>query len=410
MKKFIIGLSLLLCCVWSAEARLEITKGQKQLPSIVINLAPSGVEEKISKLVVKDLEVSGNFKASTQQKEVEKKPSYLAYQAQKTDLLVYIEKIKDKIVLSLFDINAKKRVLQKDYHLENPQKYPFVAHKMANAINEYLQAPSIEWMNRLVVFAKLVASSKSEIVIADYTLTYQQTIINDGLNIFPKWADKEQSSIYFTKYLDRPTIIKYDLKTKRAEKILSSQGIAIVSDVSNDYKKLLLSLSPIAQADIYLYDLEAKVTKRLTKNPGIDVGASFVENQKKIIFVSDRLGYPNIFMMNEDGSGVKQAVFHGKNNSSATSNGEYVVYSSRDQRSEFGARVFNLYLISLNGSDIRKLTLNGENQLPRFSQDGENVMFLKNTGSQSALGIVRLRYNKTNLFPIAKMKIQSFDW
>ena len=115
-------------------------------------------------------------------------------------------------------------------------------------------------------------------------------------------------------------------------------------------------------------------------------------------------------MMNEDGSGVEQVVFHGRNNSSATSNGEYVVYSSREEKNEFGASIFNLYMSAPGTSEIRRLTVNGANQMPRISRDGQNVMFLKNTQHQSALGIVRLRYNKTYLFPISKLKIQSFDW
>lgn len=28
---------------------------------------------------------------------------------------------------------------------------------------------------------------------ADYTLTYQKVIIDGGLNLFPKWGNKEQS-------------------------------------------------------------------------------------------------------------------------------------------------------------------------------------------------------------------------
>lgn len=402
---FLLSLSFAFC----ADARLEIIKSKQQFPKIMINISGGDLNRKISNLLAKDLEVSGNFEVSTQDKQ-EENPSYVFYQTQKTDLLAQVSVKNKQYTLTLFDINAKEKVLQKVFLLEDSKQYPFVSHRMANAINEYLKAPSIEWMNRKIVFSKLVAPSKSEIVVADYTLSYQKTILDDGLNIFPKWADANQTSIFFTKYLDRPTILKYDLKTKKFEKVLSSQGIAIVSDVSRDFKKILVSMSPVAQSEIYLYDFEAKSEKRLTNYPGIDVGANFIEDKNKIIFISDRLGYPNVFLMNEDGSGVEQVVFHGKNNSSASSNGEYVVYSSREEKNEFGNSVFNLYLIALGTSDIRRLTINGANQMPRFSKDGENIMFLKNAQNQSALGIVRLRYNKSYLFPISKLKIQSFDW
>lgn len=410
MNKIFLYFFLALVALYGADAKLEIIKGQKKLPSILVSISGTDLEKKASKLLAKDLEVSENFKVTTQERKREENPSYTFYQAQRFDLFAFIIQTAGGLTLELHDVNAKQKVLNKIFPLTSSKHYPFTIHKIANAINDYIQAPSIKWMERKVVFAKLVAPSKSSIVVADYTLTFQENIIEDGLNIFPKWADENQDSIFFTKYLERPTILKYNLKTKKIQRILSSQGMAIVSDVSADYKKLLVSMSPIAQADIYLYDLETKNTKRLTNYPGIDVGANFVEKQDKIIFISDRLGYPNVFLMNQNGGGVEQVVFHGRNNSSVTSNGEYIVYSSREEKNEFGTSIFNLYIIDARGSGLRRLTLNGANQMPRFSNDGENIMFLKNTNKQSSLGIVRLRYNKTFLFPINNVKIQSFDW
>lgn len=402
---------LILSVLFGSDARLEIIKGQKKLPLVIVNLPSLEWEKKIALLLSKDLEISGNFSVQTRDKKRESNPDYLFYQAKKADLFAFVSQEKDGgFVLELFDVNAKQRVLQTKIKPPSLKHYPFVAHKMANQINQYLKAPSIEWMEEKVILSELIGASRSKIVVADYTLTYKEDMIDDGLNIFPKWADQKKESFFFTKYLDRPTILKYSIKTKKFEKIISSQGMAIVSDVDLDYKRILLSMAPIAQADVYLYHLESKELNRLTNYPGIDVGANFLEDKKKIIFISDRLGYPNVFSMDEKGGKVEQIVFHGRNNSSVTSNGKSIVYSSREEKNEFGTSTFNLYIIGLDGSSIRRLTLNGANQMPRFSRDKENVMFLKNTDSQSALGIIRLRYNKTHLFPVRGMRIQSFDW
>lgn len=402
---------LILSILFGSDARLEIIKGQKKLPLIIVNVPSLEWEKKIALLLSKDLEISGNFAVETRNKQRETSPDYLFYQAKKADLFVFVSRQKEGgFLLELFDVNAKQKVFETKINPPSLKHYPFVAHKMANQINQYLKAPSIQWMEEKVIFSELIGSSKSRIVIADYSLTYQEDIISDGLNIFPKWADQKKESFFFTKYLDRPTILKYSLKTKKFEKVISSQGMAIVSDVNIDDKRILLTMAPIAQADVYLYNLESKALKRLTNYPGIDVGANFVEDQKKIIFISDRLGYPNVFSMDENGGRVEQIVFHGRNNSSVSSNGKSIVYSSREEKNEFGTSTFNLYMISLDGSSIKRLTVNGANQMPRFSKDRENVMFLKNTDSQSALGIIRLRYNKTYLFPVRGVRIQSFDW
>ena len=48
--------------------------------------------------------------------------------------------------------------------------------------------------------------------------------------------------------------------------------------------------------------------------------------------------------------------------------------------------------------------------MPTFSKDGKNIMYIKHTQTQSALGIIRLDYNSSYFFSLPKVKIQSYDW
>ena len=86
------------------------------------------------------------------------------------------------------------------------------------------------------------------------------------------------------------------------------------------------------------------------------------------------------------------------------------MYSSRETNEDFSRNTFNLYLVSTKSDFIRRLSANGINQLPRFSKDGETIMYVKHESNQSALGIIRLNYNKTLLFPLRGGIIQSMDW
>ena len=122
------------------------------------------------------------------------------------------------------------------------------------------------------------------------------------------------------------------------------------------------------------------------------------------------MGYPNIFAKSIEGSAVERLVYHGKNNSSCSAYGHYIVYSSRETDNEFGKNIFNLYLISTKSDYIRRLTATGVNQFPRFSIDGETILYIKHLKNQSALGIIRLNYNKSYLYPLKVGKIQSIDW
>jgi len=281
---------------------------------------------------------------------------------------------------------------------------------MAYDINEFMGASSVAWMKRKVIFSRVVAPKKSELVISDYTLTYQHVVVSGGFNVFPKWANKSQSAFYYTS-LDgsKPTLKKVDIKSGKTSRILSSDGIIICSDVSDDSKKLLITMAPKGQTDIYLYDVDTKKYKRVTKYGGIDVNGQFRSNGE-IIFVSGRLGYPNIFSKKLGKKEVEQMVYYGKSNAACSAHNEYIVYKSRETSNAFSKNTFNLHLISTKTDFIRRLTATGVNEFPRFSKDGDAILFIKNYQLQSAIGIIRLNHNKNYLFPLKFGKVQSIDW
>ena len=409
---------LLLCALFihaiALDATIEIIKDITKLPVIMVeNLGGGDLGAKTYKMLVADLKVSGHFNV-LENAQGSANIDYAQAQNSHINLVAKLETAQNGselgAKLTLYDINIKQAVLSKQYNVNPQSRYPFLAHKMAIDINGYIKAPSIDWMNRFVVFSKYTKPNESHIVVADYTLNFQSAIIKSGLNIFPKWANKEQSAIYFTKYLNAPTLVKYDIFTGETTKLITSDGMLIASDVSADGSKILLTMSPNGQPDIYLFNANTRTSQKLTNYSGIDVGANFINNEKAIMFISDRLGYPNIFSLDLSSRLITQLVYHGRNNSSASAHGDYIVYSSRESENEFGDNLFNLYLISTKSDFIRRLTANGVNQLPRFSSDGGSIMFLKHAAKESSLGIIRLNYNKSWLFPLANEKIQAIDW
>lgn len=52
-----------------------------------------------------------------------------------------------------------------------------MAHKIVVDANDQTGAPSIKWMEQSVIFARYTEAKKSEIVISDYTLSYQRVIV-----------------------------------------------------------------------------------------------------------------------------------------------------------------------------------------------------------------------------------------
>lgn len=420
---------LLLCCLGfsfanEVDATLEVVKKFGSLPNILVQNMGNDYSERefsqrIFKMLIADLKVTGHFAVQEAKETIssEMVVNFDEYRKSKVDLIARIkaEKVTNGLVakLQLYDANSDLVALSKEYKGQNTESYPFLAHKMAIDINDYIKAPKVDWMERMVVLAHYTNPGESEILTSDYTLTYKKRILSGGLNIFPKWANTAQSAFYYTKYLDKPTLFKYDLTTGNTQKMFDSDGMLVASDVSNDGSKILVTMAPNAQPDIFLYDVANGSSKRLTKFSGIDVSGNFIENETRVMFISDRLGYPNVFAIpvaGESAGKVEQMVFHGRNNNAASAHENYIVYSSRETSEEFERNTFNLYLVSTKSDFIRRLSANGVNQLPRFSQDGETIMYIKHEGNQSALGIIRLNYNKTLLFPLQGSVIQSMDW
>ncbi len=422
MKKVFFLLTLICINLFAVDASMEIIKKSDNLPKIEISVASdtANIEyaNKIKKVLIQDLLVSGHFEAMPSKEKISfsSNPNMLGLKNRGIDLFLNVS-IKESsfgglnLNIKLFDNNLMQLILEKTISSSQLDRYPFVAHRTAIIINKHLNAPSIDWMDKFVIFSVYKDAKEANIVIGDYTLTFQKTIIRGGLNIFPKWANNKQDSFYYTSYRgSSPQLIKYNLYTRKVNYIMKSQGMVVCSDVNKDGSKLLITASPEGQPDIYLYDTKNKRKERLTNYKGIDVGAHFAENDTKIVFVSDRLNHPNIFAKKINGRGVERLVYHGRNNSSATTFDNYVVYSSRETQNEFTDNTFNLYLISLKSDFIRRLTTNGVNQFPKFSSDGESVLFIKNYRNKSNVGIIRLNYNKSFLFPLTNGKLQSIDW
>ncbi|MBZ7938782.1 MULTISPECIES: Tol-Pal system protein TolB [Campylobacter] len=403
MKKFFAVFLLFLGVLWAEDPTITVVNSGVVLPKIIVkdnsNISDIALKRSFYNIIVNDLKVSSNF-------------DVVSDAAEKSNYVFEYALSQNGNSLNL-NVKIKAGGIEKSnqtYTLNGIEQYPFLAHKSIKASVSALGLPPVEWMDHKILIARNSSSKRSQIIMADYTLTYQKVLIDGGLNLFPKWGNKEQTIFYYTAYDNNmPTLYRYNLNSNKASKILSSGGMVVASDVSSDGSKMLITMAPKDQPDIYLYDLNAKKLTQLTNYSGIDVNGNFIgSNDDKMVFVSDRLGYPNIFLQNLDGSsGAEQAVFHGKNNSAVSTYKDFLVYSSREVN-QYG--VFNIYLTSINGSDVRQLTANGKNIFPRFSSDGGSIVFIKYLGAQSALGVIRVNANKTFYFPLKLGKIQSIDW
>ena len=415
--KFFLSLLMLFTFSFGADATIEVIKKVESLPSIAVEDASINYDDtfklKFFKSIVADLNVISIFNVDRHHRKTHFNETDVLVENKDMNYVLRYKMHEDDngaLNLDLKLLKENEEVLSKKYKISRKNIYMFVSHAIAYDINEYMGEPSVAWMKRKVVFSRIVEPKKSEIVIADYTLTYQHTIVSGGFNVFPKWANKAQNSLYYTS-LDglKPTLKHVDINTAKISKIISSDGMMICSDVSDDSKTLLLTMAMSGQPDIYTYNIDTKKYKRVTTYGGIDVNAQFM-SQDTIVFISGRLGYPNVFSKKLGTSEVEQMVYYGSSNAACSAHGEYIVYKARESSNAFSKNTFNLHLISTKTDFIRRLTATGVNEFPRFSKDGDAIIFIKNYKAQSSIGIIRLNHNKNYLFPLKYGRVQAMDW
>jgi len=406
----IVWVSLLGFAQFDATLTVEKKVDQRAHIALVDGSTPTPLSKKIHKIFLADLKISGHFLPDETYRLGQYEGSRVDPALRAGDYVIkyrfFQEKSENILLVKLISAANSKTLAERRYRVGNSKKYPFLVHKAVTEINAQLKFPSIDWINRYVVFARYTGRKKSEILLSDYTFTFVKTIIRGGLNLFPHWGDPDQKSIYYTAYIHgRPTLLHLNIYTGEQTEVTHSTGMLVCSDVRPDGKKLLLTMAPQGQSDIYEYDVATAKATRLTTFSGIDVNGVYADGGRSLVFVSNRLGYPNIFKKDFSTGAVTQVVFHGKNNNSVDAYGDTIVFSARE-----GQGVFNLYTAHTDGSSGRPLTSNGVNQFPRFSPDGHTILYIKRSYEGNAVGYLGLKTNQSLLFPLGERKIQSLDW
>jgi len=403
---------LLTLNLYSFDAVLSIEKDVESKATLSLledtsSAGSSANHSKLFKLLLTDLKMSGHFVVDTQLRRVPFDDALLpvelhdreyllkyAYARSGTQLKVKLVRTADSTVM-----------FQNDYSVNVSARYPFLAHNAIVGINKALGYEDISWMRRNILFSKYTSSGKSEIWIADYTLSFSSLLVRGGLNLFPKWANVNQSAFYYTSYNDTlPTLYKVSMSTGKRQRVISSQGMLVASDVSADGSKILLTMAPNGQPDIYEYNIRNGSKKRLTTFRGIDVNGKYLGDESRIAFVSDRIGRANIYTKSIGSRSVSRAAHYGNDNSSCDASGQYLLYSVREGGST------NIYLGSANSSYVRPLTSSGKNRLPRFSTDGKVILYIKKNGGRNLIGYMNLATKQSALFKMQSGKIQSIDW
>lgn len=202
-----------------------------------------------------------------------------------------------------------------------------------------------------------------------------------------------------------------------SKNFISSFGYDAEATVSPDGRYLVYTSLKSGDLDLWRRDLKTGEEIQLTNEIGYDGGAFFSRDSKKIVWRASRpktneeiklykellqkqLIQPtnlNIYIMDIDGKNKKQITnLPGANWSPFFHpNGSKIIFSSNHHTLHKGGRIFNLFMISIDGTNLEQITFGEEfESFPFFSFEKHNnkywFIFASNRNNQ--------RPKDTNLF------------
>lgn len=153
--------------------------------------------------------------------------------------------------------------------------------------------------------------------------------------------------------------------------------------------------------ELYIVDIKSGKENQLTDNDVSDNTPHWSSDGKLISFISNRGGEPDVFVMNFDGTGVRQVTkggqaFNGSTNAISIKRSKVYYLSNNTGKN-------NIHEVNLDGSDNHELfSTDGtyDNHSFRLSKDEEELIFASNRSGSDRLYVYHFKTGELEEIPI----------
>ncbi|MCX7956452.1 MAG: Tol-Pal system beta propeller repeat protein TolB [Endomicrobia bacterium] len=285
---------------------------------------------------------------------------------------VSYENEKYKLKGVLYDIATTEKIFEKVYI---SKELRYIAHLFSD---EVVRLFTGEYgISTTQIFFIGDFSGYKEVYKIDYDGYNLIQLTNDkSINIYPRVSPDGTQVTYTTYKYGNPDLYIMDIDGKDKQPLSTHQGLNVTANWSYDGEKLIVTMTRAKHSpNLFILDIKSKILKRLTYGDIVDVSGFFSPNGREIVFISNRGGFPQMYISSLEGSSLRQLPTAGYTSSPMWSpKGDRIVFAMETSRG-----MFDIFCYDISKAEYYRLTYgDGSNESPFFSPDGRFIVFVSN--------------------------------